>query len=346
MGGRDGNRLTLDPHLAAWQRDSVNFLAYYMDRLDPVIFKLNDKIQLRWYGVAYVLGFIAGYYLLLRWAKRGVGVLKESQVADFLTYAALFGVLLGGRLGYMLFYDFEKLRAEPLSFFRVWDGGMASHGGILGLFFFTLYWSVRHKQSWTGLGDNLVVAAPLGLFFGRIANFINGELYGRATTVSWAMKFPEEAAHMPADHPNFQAVSRLVDSYEIPLEQEAVKHLARTSDEFAQKLEPLLTPRHPSQLYEGFLEGLLLFGILFYVRERWPRAPHGLITGIFFVVYACFRIAVENYREPDKNIQQPDYIIPGLTQGQLLSYPMILMGIAFLVYSYFQSRKRPAEAGS
>jgi phosphatidylglycerol:prolipoprotein diacylglycerol transferase len=314
-----------------------------MDRLNPVIVKITDKIQLRWYGVAYVMGFVAGYYLLLRWARRGVGVLKESQVADFLTYAALFGVLLGGRLGYMLFYDFEKFRENPMIFFHVMDGGMASHGGILGLFLFTLYWSIRHKQSWTGLGDNLVVAAPLGLFFGRIANFINGELYGRATDVPWAMKFPEEASRWEKFDPEkFKQLQDLVAD-RIPLSGDAIKALARTDDEFARQLEPLLTPRHPSQLYEGALEGLILFGILFFVRERWPKAPHGIITGLFFTIYAFFRIIVENYRQPD-DIKQPDYIIPGLTQGQLLSFPMIIAGIAFLIFGIYNGRKKKGEA--
>ena len=325
----------------------MNFLAYYMDRLNPVIFKLNDTFQLRWYGVSYVLGFVAGYYLLLRWARRGVGVLKESQVADFLTYAALFGVLLGGRLGYMLFYDLDAFIANPLHIFNVMGGGMASHGGILGLFLFTLYWSKRHKQSWTGLGDNLVVAAPLGLFFGRIANFINGELYGRATDVPWAMKFPEEADRWRNTDPErwkaFLDIlsNRLPDG--APINGEAIKSLARTDDDFAAKLEPLLTPLHPSQLYEAGLEGLLLFLILFFVRERWPKAPHGIITGLFFLIYAVFRIVVENYRQPDA-IAQPDFIIPGLTRGQLLSFPMILAGIAFLIFGIVNGKRQKAKA--
>jgi phosphatidylglycerol:prolipoprotein diacylglycerol transferase len=303
----------------------VTFTAYYLHRLDPVIFRISDSIQLRWYGVAYVIGFIAGYLLLLRWARRGIGVLKDSQVADFLTYAALFGVLLGGRMGYMLLYDRENFFANPLTFFQVMGGGMASHGGIAGLVLFTLYWSRRHKQSWTGLGDNLVVAAPPGLFFGRMANFINGELYGRPAEVPWAMKFPEEAIHWPPDDARYRAVLQLLP--ELPdgaSVSDAIKSLARTDDAFARGLEPLLTPRHPSQLYEAALEGVLLFTILFCVRERWPRAPHGLITGLFFILYAGFRIWGEVYREPEK-------LIAGLTEGQFYSCFMILAGLVFLI---------------
>ncbi len=313
------------------------FFAYYLHRLDPVILRLSDSFQLRWYGVAYVMGFLAGYWMLLRWAKKGVGELKPTQVADFLTYAALFGVLLGGRLGYMLLYDLDTFLANPLSFFKVMNGGMASHGGILGLFFFTLYWSRTRKCSWTGLGDNLVVAAPLGLFFGRMANFINGELYGRPGTVSWAMKFPEEATRWAPGDPRSDAVQQLLSEY-APAGagiHDSIMHLSRTNDGFAAGLEPLLTPRHPSQLYEGALEGVVLFAILFFVREKWPRAPHGILTGLFFVLYAVFRMIGEQYREPDRYIM-------GLTEGQFYSTFMIFIGAAFMVWAVVH-RKRAGE---
>ncbi len=307
--------------------------AYYMHRLDPVILKLTDAIQLRWYGLAYVAGFMAGYYLLRWWARRGIGELKESQVADFLTYAALFGVLLGGRLGYMLLYDRERFLSDPLIFFHVSGGGMASHGGILGLFLFTLYWARTRKQSWTGLGDNLVVAAPLGLFFGRVANFINGELYGRPTEVAWAMKFPEEATMWYPDDRRFDALQGLL-SGRVPegaSRHDTILHLARTDDAFASQLGELLTPRHPSQLYAAALEGVLLFALLFFVREKWPRAPHGLLTALFFLFYAVFRIAGENFREPAAYIM-------GLTEGQFYSVFMIVVGLAFLVFAFRPGR--------
>ncbi len=166
-------------------------LGYYLHDLDPFIFHLTENLGPRWYGMAYVLSFVCGYALLHWLAKRRYADLQPAQVGDFITWAALFGVMLGGRLGYVLFYKPEMLR-EPLSIFKVWEGGMASHGGIIGLVLFTLYYARRHKLSWTNLGDNLVVVAPIGLFFGRCANFINGELYGRAASVPWAMQFPKE----------------------------------------------------------------------------------------------------------------------------------------------------------
>lgn len=318
------------------------FLAYYLHRLDPVIFELTDAIKLRWYGVAYVAAFIAGFYLLRWWAKRGIGELKEDQVADFMTWAAIFGVLIGGRIGWVLLYGIRQDHSgDPWWWIRVWEGGMASHGGILGLFFFTLYWSRTRKQSWTGLGDNLVVAAPLGLFFGRMANFINGELYGRPATVPWAMKFPEEAttAQWMERHPEgYESLIRLMRESapeELPF-GEAVKHLARTDDAFAAQLTELLTPRHPSQLYAAALEGLALFAILFFVREKWPRAPHGLLTGLFFILYAVFRITDEQFREPDR-------YIAGLTEGQFYSVFMIVIGIVFLIFA-LRRRREPVAA--
>ena len=171
-------------------------LAYYLHNLNPIIFRIYDNVGPRWYGLAYVLAFISSYILFLWLAKREYADLSPQRVGDFITGCALFGVIIGGRLGYVFFYKPEMLR-EPLSIFRVWEGGMSSHGGMLGVLLFTLYYAHRHKISWANLGDNLVVTAPMGLFFGRCANFINGELYGRITSVPWAMQFPKELL----DHP-------------------------------------------------------------------------------------------------------------------------------------------------
>src|SRR6266480_2069836 len=154
-------------------------LSYYFHNLDPIIFRIYDNVGPRWYGLAYVLAFISSFFLLLWLAKHGFADLPPQQVGDFITGCALFGVIIGGRLGYVFFYKPEMLR-EPLSILRVWEGGMSSHGGMLGLLLFTLYYARRHKISWLNLGDNLVVTAPMGLFFGRIAN------------VPWAMQFPKE----------------------------------------------------------------------------------------------------------------------------------------------------------
>ena len=170
--------------------------AYYIHQLSPFIVRFGGNFGLHWYGFAYVMAFICGYALYHRLAAQGYGELPPEKVADFITLAAIFGVMLGGRLGWVLFYGLDKVRAHPLDAFKLWEGGMASHGGILGLVIFTWVYARWQKVSWPGIGDNLVVVAPIGLFFGRVANFINGELWGRVITSphppAWAMQFPKE----------------------------------------------------------------------------------------------------------------------------------------------------------
>src|SRR2546429_2868553 len=193
-------------------------LAYFVDNFDPFIFRLWDNVGPRWYGFAYVLAFISAYFVVRLLSKRGYCDLPPERVSDFITWTALFGVLLGGRVGYVLFYKPEMLR-EPLSILRVWEGGMASHGGMIGILALTFYYARRHKLTWTNLGDALVVAAPIGLFFGRCANFINGELYGRATNVSWAMQFPKELIENRALGDRAVAIAQNLDPSLIAPEQ-------------------------------------------------------------------------------------------------------------------------------
>jgi phosphatidylglycerol---prolipoprotein diacylglyceryl transferase len=295
--------------------------AYYVHDLDPLIFRVYDNVGPRWYGLAYVLAFICGYLVYRKLAQRGFADLAVAKVSDFITGAALFGVIVGGRLGYVLFYKPEMLR-EPLSIFRVWEGGMSSHGGMLGLLAFTFYYAWRHKISWTNLGDNLVVTAPIGLFFGRCANFINGELYGRATDVSWAMQFPKELTENMGEAQRAIAACTQIDPS--LTSSDAIVAAARHQPQVKEALRSILTPRHPSQIYEAFFEGLLLFAILWLVRTR-MRQPNGVLTGLFFICYAIFRIVVENFREPDAGL------IAGFTRGQFFSFFLIAIGLAFVV---------------
>jgi phosphatidylglycerol:prolipoprotein diacylglycerol transferase len=296
-------------------------LAYYLHDLDPIIFRIYDNVGPRWYGLAYVLAFICGYVLLSLLAKRGYADLPASRVGDFITGCALFGVIIGGRLGYVFFYKPEMLR-EPISILRVWEGGMSSHGGMIGLLLFTLYYAHRHKLSWTNLGDNLVVTAPLGLFFGRCANFINGELYGRAANVSWAMQFPKELLDHPAEADRAIAACAQIDpSLTTP---EAIVGAVHRQAQVKGVLRTILTPRHPSQLYEAFFEGVVLFAILWIARTR-TRQPNGVLTGLFFIFYAVFRIVLEYFREPDAAL------IAGFTRGQFFSFFLIAIGLAFIV---------------
>ena len=303
-------------------------LAYYLHDLDPIIFRIYDNVGPRWYGLAYVLAFISGFVLFLWLAKRGYADLPVAKVGDFITGAALFGVIIGGRLGYVFFYNPEMLRA-PLSILRVWEGGMSSHGGMTGLLLFTFYYAHRHKISWTNLGDNLGVTAPVGLFFGRCANFINGELYGRVTNVPWAMQFPKELL----DHPKEadRAISSCTQIDPSLTSPEAIISAVHRQPQVANALRSILMPRHPSQLYEAFFEGIVLFAILWFVRTR-MRQPNGVLTGLFFICYATFRIVIEYFREPDATLIGP------FTRGQFFSFFLIVIGATFIV----AAKMRPA----
>src|SRR4029453_15618676 len=237
----------------------------------------------------------SAFFVVRSLSRRGYCDLPLNRVSDFITWIALFGVLLGGRVGYVLLYRPEMLH-NPLSIIKVWEGGMASHGGMVGILLVRFYYARRHKLSWTNLGDALVVAAPIGLFFGRCANFINGELYGRPTTVSWATQFPKELIEDSAKGDLGVALPQTFHSSLINPEQ--VIQTPRHSPQVTDALRGILTPRHPSQLYEAFFEGIVLFAILWFVRTR-TRQPNGVLTGIFSIVYAVFRIICENFREPD-----------------------------------------------
>lgn len=322
-------------------------LATYIHNMDPVLLDVAGPVKLRWYGLGYLLGFVFGYYLLRWQARKNLWVLPESKVADFIAYAAVFGVFIGGRLGYILFYQIPKdggwatLMGDPLMVFRVWDGGMASHGGILGLMIFTLVYARRQKVSWTAVGDGLCVVAPLGIGFVRVANFINGELYGRAAHgVNWAIKFPASLSEDWQGKPEVvdqafdacRAVDPTVDGkpYEYLLAR------ARENPELQETLGGYLQARHPSQLYEALLEGLVLFLILFITRIKFPKLPSGVLTGMFFLFYAIFRIIVENYREPD----QGQDLVFSLTKGQFYSVFMVIAGIAFIAFAMLRKKKQ------
>lgn len=298
-------------------------LAYFVDNFDPFIFRLYDDVGPRWYGFAYVLAFAVAFLLVRHLARRGYCDLPPNHVSDFITWTALFGVLIGGRLGYVLFYKPQMLR-DPLSALRVWEGGMSSHGGMFGIFFFVLWYAHRHRLSWRNLGDALVVAAPIGLFFGRLANFINGELYGRATHVAWAMQFPKEILETPVLLDRATAAAVAINP--ALRDPETIIRAARTDPHLTDVLRQILTPRHPSQLYEAALEGLALFAILWLIRTR-MRQPNGILIGVFFICYAVFRIVVEQFREPDASLIGP------FTRGQFLSFFLVVIGAAFIAYA-------------
>jgi phosphatidylglycerol:prolipoprotein diacylglycerol transferase len=309
-------------------------IGYYLHNLDPVIFRLWGDFGPRWYGLAYALAFFSALVVMTWTAKRRYLELPPSRVGDFVTWGALLGVLLGGRLGYVFFYHPEML-LDPLSIVRVWEGGMSSHGGIFGLIAVTFYYSWRHNIGWTNLGDNVVVSAPLGLFFGRCANFINGELYGRITNVPWAMQFPKELLEDPnsVEADRALAACRQIDPSIVSPED--IIHALRHNPQIAAALRGIIMPRHPSQLYEAFLEGVVLFTILWLVRTR-MRQPNGVLTGLFFACYGIFRIFAECYREPDAPM------IGAFTRGQFFSFFLVAIGAAFIWFAKRTPEYAPA----
>jgi|SRR5579862_1455942 len=250
--------------------------------INPIAFHIGSW-PVYWYGLMYLVGFLVGWILLsvrLRFSPRGV---TQDQLSDIVFFAAL-GAIIGGRLGYMIFYDWRVLFSDPLLIFQTWKGGMSFHGGLLGVVVAMWYCTRKVKKPFLALTDLLAPVVPIGLGAGRIGNFINGELWGRVTNVSWGMVFPNGG--------------------------------------------PL--PRHPSQLYEFALEGVLLFLIL-WIYSRKPR-PLGAVSGLFALGYGIFRCTVEFFREPDVQI---GYLAFGwLTEGQLLSLPLIIIGIALLIWAY------------
>jgi phosphatidylglycerol---prolipoprotein diacylglyceryl transferase len=309
----------------------MSTLAFYLHDLSPHLIRFNESFALHWYGLAYVLGFYLTYRVMIFLSQRGLSEIKESQVADFITLVALFGVVLGGRIGYMLLYDWDQFVQTPWMIFMIHKGGMASHGGIAGVALFCLWYARKHKISWTGIGDTLVCGAPLGVFCGRIANFINGELFGRVTSVPWAMKFPTELLHEDFVKQGGEAVSLPLNLQHSP---EIIAWFEKNGGGRAE-LEAILHPRHPSQLYEALGEGLFLSVILLVVRLRWPRLPHGVLTGLFFLLYAVARISLESLRQPDSGAEA----ILGMTRGQFFSLFMVITGGIFIAHGMLRGRR-------
>ncbi len=325
-------------------------LATYIHHLNPIIIDIpGTPLALRWYGLAYVAGFILGY-MVLRWlGDKNRFCLDREKLGDFVTCICIFGVLIGGRMGEFLFYwlpeqGLKGFLNDPLWVFRVWEGGMASHGGILGVILTCMWYAWKNKLSFIQLLDGVAIVCPIGLFFGRVANFINGELYGRATdaTNTFAMKFPQELFSL-APQQQIQALAAVehaaggrVQTFAQPGESffETLCRLCRENDAVRDALGQHLTPRYPSQLFEAAGEGLLIFLVLISVRLLWRNAPAGIFSALFAFIYAAARITCECYKEPDAAVWH------GITQGQLLSILIAILGIPFLIHAIFQLRKQ------
>jgi phosphatidylglycerol:prolipoprotein diacylglycerol transferase len=256
--------------------------------IDPVFLRIGP-VQLRWYGLMYMLSFIIGFFVLRRLARYRKLRMSTDDLYDLLFYLIL-GVMVGGRLGYVLFYDLGSYIRDPLSIFAIWQGGMSFHGGFIGMVLAA--WYVTRKKGWhfLDIADLVSTAAPIGLGLGRLGNFINGELYGRPSNVPWAMVFPEGGN----------------------------------------------TPRHPSQLYEALLEGLVLFIILRWLyRKDFHR---GSVFWALVGFYGLFRFLIEFVREPDVQI---GFVLGPLTRGQELSFPMLVAGLTMMIIYIRRPRTEP-----
>ncbi|AWL11044.1 Prolipoprotein diacylglyceryl transferase [Saliniradius amylolyticus] len=253
-------------------------------QIDPVIFGVGP-VSLRWYGLMYLIGFVAAWFLARHRLPRTNW--SKEQLSDLLFYGFL-GVIIGGRLGYVLFYQFDYFLQDPLYLVKIWTGGMSFHGGLLGVLA-AFWWFARKTNSrFLEVGDFIAPIVPIGLGAGRIGNFINAELWGRTTDVPWGIIFPGAGPD----------------------------------------------PRHPSQLYEFFLEGVVLFAVLWWVSRK-PR-PTGLISGLFLLGYGGFRFIVEFFREPDAHL---GLYAEWLSQGQLLSLPMMIIGLLLSLRALIKSNR-------
>lgn len=268
--------------------------AYYVHNLDPVAFAIGPVV-IRWYALSYIAGLVLGWQYAVRLCRSFPQRPTRLELDDFLVWA-VFGVILGGRLGHILFYYPEYYFQHPLEIFEVWKGGMAFHGGIIGVLVAMALFAKKRGIPLLLLGDVVSAAAPIGLFFGRIANFINGELWGRVTDVPWAVIFPRAGPE----------------------------------------------PRHPSQLYEAGLEGAVLFLILFVaIRFFDARRRPGMVSGLFLIGYGLARSVSESLREPE--VLQA--VLPfGTTWGQWLSLPMVLIGLAMVVWVFRRPKLKPDDA--
>lgn len=264
----------------------MNGLTY--PNISPVMFSIG-AFDLRWYSLAYLFGVVFAWVFMWHDIKKYQLPITKKSLDDMMFNITL-GIVLGGRIFYVLFYNFEMFWTHPFEIFALWHGGMSFHGGLVGVIAAIFYSSRKMKYSFLGLTDMAAVYTPVGLFLGRLANFINDELWGRVSDVPWAVKFPSGG----------------------------------------------YLPRHPSQLYEAFLEGIVLFVLLKILwHNAWVRSKKGFVSGVFLTCYGVFRIFIEFFREPDAQL---GFIYQNITMGQILSLPIFILGL-FLIWYAMQQKE-------
>ena len=256
----------------------------FINNFDPVAFQIH-LFEIRWYSLAYIFGIIIGWLLCKKIFIKNTNI--NDKFDDYITYLII-GIIIGGRFGYVIFYNFNYYTDNILDIFKIWEGGMSFHGGLIGVIIASIIFAKKYKQDSLLYMDLVSLVAPIGIFFGRLANFVNSELYGIPTEFPWSVIFV--------------------------------------------KIDNLT--RHPSQLYEAILEGIILFSILIYFRKKKFLEKPGLISSIFLIIYSFFRFIIEFFREPD---EQLGYLIFNLSMGQIISLIFIFLGI---ILFYFKNENK------
>jgi phosphatidylglycerol:prolipoprotein diacylglycerol transferase len=327
----------------------------YLHQLDPFAIQITESLGLRWYGLAYITGFLVAWAAIRWMGKKKITPIQPNKVGD-LMFAAVIGVLIGGRLGYCLFYAPSMIYTFTNDFpwwklLAIQDGGMASHGGIIGVAVAFVIWGKRNNIPTLHLFDIGAMFATPGLFFGRIANFVNGELWGRPlppeqqlSPPTWSVKYPTEITEVWLQNPSeFQAELLQLETLQTSIiggssyYQTIVNELYAGNQTVVEVVKPLLTAWYPSQIFQALAEGPLLFLTLFIVW--WTPKKPGIIAGSFLLFYGSARVATEVFRQPDEGVA----LFMGLSRGQVLSLFMIMFGLLLLFYT--SRRKTPMYGG-
>jgi phosphatidylglycerol---prolipoprotein diacylglyceryl transferase len=338
----------------------------WVHNLDPFVFKFTEHFGIRWYSLAYLTGFACTFLFMSWMVKKKRTTLTLEMASDYLTFLIL-GVLLGGRIGYTVFYSPELLTDFRSKFpfwgaLAVWEGGMASHGGFIGVFIAIFYFSWKNKQDKFHLGDLTIVGVTIGIFLGRIANFINGELMGKVAppNLPWAVKFPQDIYRWvdwePEKLPSLSKTVQLLGISESEwgrwvanrstgalnqTMERIVAAIQNGNETVRQTLGMVLEPRHPSQLYGALGEGLIPLLILLFVWQK-PRKP-GLICGLYLIIYSCFRVLDEMYRLPDAHLADLSKLALGISRGQFLSLFIFAFGLGVVFFAL--KRQSPLMGG-